>query len=81
MFKEVDIIKQVKNQIYRACHVTRRENDDITKLILLNKIEGIKRKRSRPKTGCTEWIEGGLKRLEVVNWGRMALERFEWGIY
>ena len=48
-------------------YVMRRKKDDITKVIMLNNMEGIKRKRGRPKTRWMDYIEGDLKRLGVVN--------------
>jgi hypothetical protein len=49
-----------------ASHVMRREKD-ITKVIMLNKIQEIKIKRDRPNTSWVDCIRGDLKRLGVVN--------------
>ena len=59
-----------------ASHVMRREKD-ITKVIMLNKIQEIKIKRDRPNTSWVDCIRGDLKRLGVVNWKRMVLEMNE----
>ena len=56
---------------------------DITKVIMLNIIEGVKRKRDRPNKSmrCMDSIEEVLKRLGVVNYREMALERNDWGMF
>ena len=43
-----------------------------------NKTEGIRRKRIRPKTRWTDYIEGDLKTPGIVNWRRKALKRNDW---
>ena len=48
LFKEIDIEIRI-SRLRWAGHVMRSEKD-ITKVIMLNKIGGIKRKRRRPKT-------------------------------
>ena len=51
----------------------------ITKVVILNKIKGIRKKRGRTKTMLTVCIEGHLKRLEMINWRRIALKEMTGG--
>ena len=51
MLKEVDIIWIIHiSRLDELLHLIRREKNDITKTIMLNKIEEIKRKMEKSKT-------------------------------
>ena len=50
----------------------------LRKIIMLNKTEGIKRKRGGSKKRWRDCMKGDFKRLRMINWRRMVLERNDW---
>jgi hypothetical protein len=74
----VDIIKRIKiNRVRWAGHVIRRENEEITNIIMLVKPEG-KRKKGRPRMRWVDGVKKALRNLGVVNWKSKAQERNGW---
>jgi hypothetical protein len=60
-----------------AGHVTRRENEEIVKRLMIVKSEG-KRKKGRPKMRWMDCVKKDLRNLGVVNSRATAQERDGW---
>jgi hypothetical protein len=76
--KGENVVKWIKGQrISWLGHLQRMEDDEMTKKIFTQELEGTKR-RGRPRKGWREEAERDLQVLGVRRWRELAIDRDKW---